>query len=118
MTPYYEDASCVIYHGDCREILPQLMPVDHVITDPPYARDVYLRLSQPNTKAGSGTPARLSVPLKGKQGRPIHDLKDGALARMAAGDIGAIDDILDGVAIELGRLARRWVVVYSDSETT
>jgi hypothetical protein len=79
---------------------------------------VYVRLSQPNTKPGSGTPSRLSVPLKGKQGRPIHDLKNGALARMAAGDIGAIDDILDGVATEFGRVARRWVVVYSDAETT
>lgn len=25
-----------IYHGDCREILPQLEPVDLVLTDPPY----------------------------------------------------------------------------------
>jgi hypothetical protein len=24
MTPYYEDDSCVIYHGDCRDILPTL----------------------------------------------------------------------------------------------
>jgi len=24
MTPYYEDDSCTIYHGDCREILPTL----------------------------------------------------------------------------------------------
>jgi site-specific DNA-methyltransferase (adenine-specific) len=37
VTPYYEDEACTIYHGDCRDILPQLGPVDHVITDPPYA---------------------------------------------------------------------------------
>lgn len=37
MTPYYEDASVRLYHGDCREILPLLEPVDHVITDPPYS---------------------------------------------------------------------------------
>jgi site-specific DNA-methyltransferase (adenine-specific) len=36
MTPYYEDAECVIYHGDCREILPTLPNVDLVLTDPPY----------------------------------------------------------------------------------
>jgi DNA modification methylase len=36
MTPYYSDESCVIYHGDCREILPSIGHVDHVITDPPY----------------------------------------------------------------------------------
>ncbi len=34
--PYYEEAGITIYHGDCREILPQLGPVDVVITSPPY----------------------------------------------------------------------------------
>ena len=34
--PYYQDGYCTIYHGDCREILPQLEPVDLVLTDPPY----------------------------------------------------------------------------------
>lgn len=37
MTPYYQDAAVQIFHGDCREILPQLEPVDLVLTDPPYA---------------------------------------------------------------------------------
>lgn len=36
MKPYYEEDGIVIYHGDCREILPQLEPVDLVLTDPPY----------------------------------------------------------------------------------
>lgn len=35
-TPYYQDDSCTIYHGDCREILPLLPVVDLVLTDPPY----------------------------------------------------------------------------------
>jgi DNA modification methylase len=34
--PYYDHAGITIYHGDCREILPQLEPVDLVLTDPPY----------------------------------------------------------------------------------
>lgn len=34
--PYYEHAGITIYHGDCRDILPQLGPVDLVLTDPPY----------------------------------------------------------------------------------
>jgi site-specific DNA-methyltransferase (adenine-specific) len=34
--PYYEADGIVIYHGDCREILPGLKPVDLVLTDPPY----------------------------------------------------------------------------------
>jgi site-specific DNA-methyltransferase (adenine-specific) len=35
--PYYQDKWVKIYHGDCREILPQLdVKVDLVLTDPPY----------------------------------------------------------------------------------
>jgi site-specific DNA-methyltransferase (adenine-specific) len=37
MTPYYQDDAVTLYLGDCREILPTLDAVDHVITDPPYA---------------------------------------------------------------------------------
>lgn len=36
MKPYYEHGGIVIYHGDCREVLPTLEPVDLVLTDPPY----------------------------------------------------------------------------------
>ena len=36
MKPYYDDGQITIYHGDCREILPTLEPVDLVLTDPPY----------------------------------------------------------------------------------
>lgn len=37
MKPYYERANIRIYHGDSREIAPQLEPVDLVVTSPPYA---------------------------------------------------------------------------------
>ena len=36
MKPYYEQGGIMIYHGDCREILPTLELVDLVLTDPPY----------------------------------------------------------------------------------
>lgn len=36
MIPYYEQDGITIYHGDCRDILPTLEPVDLVLTDPPY----------------------------------------------------------------------------------
>lgn len=36
MKPYYQDEWVTIYHGDCREILPQIDKVDLVLTDPPY----------------------------------------------------------------------------------
>jgi DNA modification methylase len=36
MKPYYEHAGITIYHGDCREILPELPLMDLLLTDPPY----------------------------------------------------------------------------------
>lgn len=35
MKPYYDYAGITIYHGDCRDILPQLK-ADAIVTDPPY----------------------------------------------------------------------------------
>jgi DNA modification methylase len=38
VTPYYDDGTCVIYHGDALEVLPGIesASVHGVITDPPY----------------------------------------------------------------------------------
>ena len=36
MTPYYSERGITIYHGDCRQILPQLGRFDLLLTDPPY----------------------------------------------------------------------------------
>jgi len=36
MKPYYQDSAVTIYHGDCREIVPQLDKADLCLTDPPY----------------------------------------------------------------------------------
>jgi len=38
MKPYYDSDGITIYHGDCRDILPQLPKVDLVLTDPPYGK--------------------------------------------------------------------------------
>ena len=35
--PYYSDDAVTIYHGDCREVLPNLRGVSGVVTSPPYA---------------------------------------------------------------------------------
>jgi DNA modification methylase len=37
MTPYYDDGTCTIYHGDCRDVVPSLAEVAAVVTSPPYA---------------------------------------------------------------------------------
>jgi DNA modification methylase len=34
--PYYADDLVTLYHGDCRDVLPELGDVDLVLTDPPY----------------------------------------------------------------------------------
>lgn len=38
MTPYYDDGTCRIFHGDCRDVLPRLprASADLLVTDPPY----------------------------------------------------------------------------------
>jgi site-specific DNA-methyltransferase (adenine-specific) len=57
-TPYYDDGNgIVIYHGDCREILPHLPKVDLVLTDPPYGIGyVHGAENIPNATKFSGIP--------------------------------------------------------------
>ncbi len=43
MTPYYDHAGITIYHGDCREILPNLHKADLALTDPPYGIERFRR---------------------------------------------------------------------------
>lgn len=50
MTPYYQNDLVTLYHGDCREVLPTLERVDHVITDPPY--NVSVRNGRSTTTIG------------------------------------------------------------------
>ena len=47
MTPYYQDEAVTIYHGDCREVLPTLGPVETVITDPVWPNSVFLDVPDP-----------------------------------------------------------------------
>jgi site-specific DNA-methyltransferase (adenine-specific) len=60
MTPYYQDDSCTIYHGDCREMIDDL-EFDAVVTDPPYGTGYYLsdvdRLVDLMLAIGDDTPA-------------------------------------------------------------
>jgi len=60
MKPYYDDGSCVIYCGDCREILPTLPKVDLVLTDPPYS-------SGGATRSDRNLPTGLKYRLTGTQ---------------------------------------------------
>lgn len=53
MTPYYKESGITIYHGDCREILPLLDPVDLILTDPPYGIDYVTAWRSRNDKLRS-----------------------------------------------------------------
>jgi len=56
--PYYDDGNgIVIYHGDCRDVLPTLPKVDAIVTDPPYGMNNdadYTRFSGGKRPPGRG----------------------------------------------------------------
>jgi site-specific DNA-methyltransferase (adenine-specific) len=100
MRPYYDDAGVTIYHGDCREVLPTLGPVEHVITDPPYSEHVHAK-----SRAGARVLAA-----------------DGHAASFSrAADFG-FEAMTEALRIEVARnvhhLVRRWVLVFSDVESS
>lgn len=93
MTPYYQDDACTIYLGDCRDVLPLIGPVDHVITDPPYSILVV------NTSKGA-PPSTM-----------------GQSTRRDLGYAGVNDEIRQIVSGHVGRLTRRWAIVFCDAES-
>lgn len=120
MTPYYQDEAVTLYHGNCCDLMPLLdLVVDHTITDPPYARDVYLRV-RGNDSAGGKSPGARGL----KKPRSLGafgsaSVGNGArLQRLAVGDIGYINEMLPFVAAVLPGLTRRWAIVFSDVEST
>jgi len=102
MTPYYDDGhGIVIYHGDCREVLPELAlkSVDHVIMDPPF--EVEAHTLQRRTK-----PA----------GRQNHT---GNCIEVLPLPFAAIDEALRAdVAREIARLVRRWLLTFCQIEAS
>lgn len=102
MTPYYQDASTTIYHGDCREVLPTLAMVDHVITDPPYDEHTHSRQRRGSAKPG-----------KGKQfGLSDHSI---SMERHVGFGFISIEDMAL-VSAQCARLARRWVLIFCSME--
>jgi DNA modification methylase len=102
MTPYYEDDLVTLFHGDCRDILPELAGIQHVITDPPYAEHVH-----------SAARSRRIVSANDRGGRYGADTRRNV-------DLGFehLDPELRAVCAEqFARLAERWVLTFSDVES-
>lgn len=99
MKPYYADEAVTLYLGDCREILPTLEPVDHVITDPPYEEDAHTKARRVQRGSERGTARALAeMRVETLPFPPINEA-----TRMLIG-------------LECGRLARRWVAVFCQAE--
>jgi len=97
--------------GDCLDPIAGLASladksIDVVITDPPYSAKLYTR-----TRTNKGRGSRSNNGLSCHNAGPIRRAQE-----MADGRIGAIDDILDPVAQELMRVAKRWIVVFHNAE--
>ena len=55
MRPYFEEDGITIYHGDCRDLLPQLnLKPGAIVTDPPYGIDL-----RPGLQDMPGNPASI-----------------------------------------------------------
>lgn len=90
-----------MFLGDCVEVMAEWHEqVDHVITDPPYSEHVH-------TKSRAG-----SRPLKMGNGKPSFNRE----AEFGFGHLEA--RVRRACARHFGRLARRWVMAFSDEESS
>jgi hypothetical protein len=102
MALYYEDEFVQLHHGSYQDVLPTLDAVDHVLCDPPYSEHVH----------GSARSRRM-VSANDRGGRYGADLRRNV-------DLGfehLFDEDRAFLAAEFSRLARRWVLVFSDTES-
>jgi len=65
--PYFRDDAVVIYHADCRTLLPKMPKVDLVLTDPPYGAQ---------THAGAQTGANGGQPLIDFDSMTVDEVRD------------------------------------------
>jgi site-specific DNA-methyltransferase (adenine-specific) len=89
--PYYSENGIVIYHADCREILPLLPKVDLVLTDPPYESEAHTM--QRRVKRGGGV----------MECEPLTFAPIDTATRLL-------------VANQLAHLAKRWVLTFCQVE--
>lgn len=99
--PYYEDESVTLYHGDAQALLPAFGQVDHIITDPPYSE---------HTHGNIRSAKMLANDRGGRYGADTRRNVDLGFGHLT-------DDLRQTCAAQFARLARRWVLVFSDVES-
>lgn len=103
MTPYYSDESVTLYHGKLEDVLPALpdLSVDHVITDPPYSEAVHASVRSRRMAAND------------RGGRYGADTR----RKVDLGFPHLTPELRRESSIQFARLARRWVLTFSDIES-
>lgn len=105
MRPYYDNGQQVIYHGDCREVLPQLESTGVVVTDPPYSDHVHGKSRRGGSDAGDLCSGAGYQP-------------DCSFSRVRELGFESMSEELRAfVASEIARLVKRWSLVFSDVES-
>lgn len=89
--PFYEDAAVTLFHGDCRDVLPLLDRVDHVITDPPFEAEAHTLQRRVKREGGIMECEPLPFAPMDEAGR-------------------------ESAAKSLAALAQRWVIVFCQIE--
>jgi len=92
-----------LYHGTAEEILPTLTSVDHIITDPPYSEHVH----------GAARSSRM-VSANDRGGRYGADVR----RNVDLGFAHLSPELRQFCAQQFARLVKRWVLVYSDTESS
>lgn len=103
MKPYYEDEWVTVYHGKYRDVLPTIERVDHVLCDPPYSEHVH----------GSARSGRMlsSNDRGGRYGADTRRNVDLGFDHITPEDMAFLSS-------EFARLSARWVLVFSDTESS
>lgn len=115
--------SWTLHLGDCLDASTGLASladgsVDHVISDPPYSRDLYLafRTNRRGNHRADNTPPPGAIGKKGSMERGRRAPATPAFLALANEAIGAADDIATPCVEQLKRIVRRWFVLFHDAE--
>lgn len=93
----YDHNGITLWCGDCREVVPRLERLDHVITDPPYSEHTHAKQWIGAALTSTGAP-RVST------------------AHKELGFASITDEIAHEMAGRFAGVARRWVLVFTDLE--